>query len=91
MSEKIKLYDTGDCVQVWSWEGYDKNGYLDSVHHVGLVLEATLIEMDVNSYEGIYNKPAHEWMYRVLLPDGTIEEVWDYEIKPVNVMGKEYN
>ena len=60
MSKKIKLYDTGDCVEVTVWEGYDKNGF-------------------------------HEWMYRVSLADGRVEEVWDYEIKPVNVMGKDYN
>ena len=54
---------------------------------VGLVLEAELVEMD----DPNGNHDGHEWMYRVILPSGRVTEVWDYEIRPVNVMGKEYN
>ena len=88
MSKKIKLYDTGDCVQVTIWEGYDKNGFLENAQRIALVLEAELVEMDDES--GLHDA-SEEWMYRVSLPDGRVEEVWDYEIKPVNVMGKDYN
>ena len=91
MSTKIKLYDTGDCVEVSTWGGTDKDGFFQNIQVVGLVLEAELFEMDVNEYEKEHGKPHHEWMYRILLPDGHITEAWDYEIKPVNVMGKEYN
>ena len=90
MSKKIKLYDTGDCVEVTVWEGYDKNGFLENVQRIALVLEAVYVEMDDANpaHEG---EDGHEWMYRVSLADGRVEEVWDYEIKPVNVMGKDYN
>ena len=88
MSKKIKLYDTGDCVQVTVWQGYDKNGFLENVQRIALVLEAELVEMDGES--GLHDA-SEEWLYRVSLPDGRVEEVWDYEIKPVNVMGKDYN
>ena len=89
MSEKIKLYDTGDCVEVSIWQGYDKSGFLENAQKIGLVLEAELIEMDGTIDE--YFEPTYEWMYRVSLPDGTVTEAWDYEIRPVNVMGKDYN
>jgi hypothetical protein len=88
MSEKIKLYDTGDCVEVTVWQGCDKEGFFNNAQVVGLVLEAELLEMDGES--GLFD-PTCEWMYRVALPSGEIAEVWDYEIRPVNVMGKEYN
>ena len=88
MSKKIKLYDTGDCVQVTVWQGYDKNGFLENVQRIALVLEAELVEMDG---ESDLHDASEEWLYRVSLPDGRVEEVWDYEIKPVNVMGKDYN
>ena len=89
MPKKIKLYDEGDCVEVSAWEGCSDDGFFHSVQMVGLVLEAELVEMDVNEGEGIHDK--HEWMYRVILPNGIVTEAWDYELKPVNVMGKEYN
>ena len=90
MSTKIKLYDTGDCVEVTIWQGCDKEGFFNNAQVVGLVLEAELVEMDDgnSAFEG---DDGHEWMYRVAIPDGKIVEVWDYEIRPVNVMGKEYN
>ena len=75
-------------MEVTVWEGYDKCGFLENVHRIGLVLEAELVEMDGES--GLFD-PTTEWMYRVMLPDGEITEAWDYEIRPVNVMGKEYN
>ena len=89
MSKKIKLYDTGDCVEVTIWQGCDKEGFFNNAQVVGLVLEAELVEMDGTIEE--YFDPTYEWMYRVALPSGEIAEVWDYEIRPVNVMGKEYN
>ena len=89
MSTKIKLYDTGDCVEVTVWQGYDKCGFLENAQKIGLILEAELVEMDGTIAE--YFEPTYEWMYRVALPDGTVAEAWDYEIRPVNVMGKEYN
>ena len=88
MSEKIKLYDIGDCVEVSTWGGCDKEGFFHNAQIVGLVLEAELVEMDGHTD---YFDATKEWMYRVALPDGTVTEAWDYEIRPVNVMGKEYN
>ena len=88
MSTEIKLYDTGDCVEVTVWQGCDKEGVFNNAQVVGLVLDAELVEMDGES--GLHD-PTREWMYRVLLPDGNVAEAWDYEIRPVNVMGKEYN
>ena len=90
MSEKIKLYDTGDCVQISHWEGYDKDGFFHSKQSIGLVLESILVEMDTHG-AGMGMQEEQEWMYRVVLPDGQITEAWDFEIRPVNVMGKEYN
>ena len=89
MPEKIKLYDTGDCVNVTHWNGCTGDGLLHSQESIGLVLEAELVEMDLN--RGGKFIPTQEWMYRVTLSDGVIVEAWDYEIRPVNVMGKEYN
>ena len=90
MSEKIKLYDTGDCVEVTIWQGCDKEGFFNNTQVVGLVLEAELVKMDDGDL-AFRGDDGHEWMYRVALPSGEIAEVWDYEIRPVNVMGKEYN
>ena len=89
MSKKIKLYDTGDCVNVIHWSGWTGDGLLQSQESIGLVLEAQLVDMDLNR-DGQF-RTTQEWMYRITLSDGTIVEAWDYEIKPVNVMGKEYN
>lgn len=86
MPKKIKLYDYGDCVQVSTWINDNTEGFFIPDQVIGLVLEAEYVEMDEFSGEDGY-----EWMYRVVLPDGRVTEVWDYEIKPVNVMGKEYN
>ena len=74
---------------VTHWGNYDKDGFLHNVESIGLVLEAELVEMGDNEDMNIHD--AKEWMYRVVLPNGRITEVWDYEIKPVNVMGKNYN
>lgn len=88
MSKKIKLYDTGDCVEVSTWDCIGIDGHFKPGRAVGLVLEAELVEMDGES--GLHD-PTCEWMYRISVPDGRIVEAWDYEIRPVNVMGKEYN
>jgi len=88
MSTKIKLYDEGDCVEVSTWVNDDSDGFFVPGKFIGLVLEAELIEMDGES--GLHD-PTCEWMYRVVLPDGRVTEAWDYEVRPVNVMGKEYN
>ena len=89
MSKKIKLYDTGDCVEVSTWDCIGIDGHFKPGREIGLVLEADLVEMDGSDNNHI--DPINEWMYRVSLPDGRIVEAWDYEIRPVNVMGKEYN
>ena len=92
MSTKIKLYDTGDLVEVTVWQDVlVQRVFKENTSKIGLVLEAELIEMTMNEYEKEHGKSEYEWMYRILLPDGEISEIWDYEIKPVNVMGKEYN
>ena len=88
MSAKIKLYDEGDCVEVTVWN-HNRDDFFTPSHVIGLILEAELIEMDVNEDDGLNEK--EEWMYRVSTSNGKIVEAWDYEIKPVNVMGKEYN
>ena len=87
MSTKIKLYDKGDCVEVSTWDCCCEDGFFKPGRAIGLVLEAQLVEMD--------SEDAHhdhrEWMYRVILPDGRVTEVWDYEVRPVNTLPTEYN
>ena len=90
MPKKIKLYDTGDCVEVSTWDCMGTDGLFKPGRAIGLVLEAVYVEMD-NGNPQYKDCDGHEWMYRVSTPDGRILEVWDYEIRPVNVMGKEYN
>ena len=90
MSKKIKLYDTGDCVEVSTWDSCCEDGFFKPGRAIGLVLEAVYVEMD-DANPAFEGEDGHEWMYRVILPDGRVTEVWDYEIRPVNVMGKEYN
>ena len=90
VSKKVKLYDTGDCVEVTTWDGCDAEGFFCPAKHVGLVLEAVYIEMD-DAARAFVNDDGCEWMYRVSISDGQIVEAWDYEIRPVNVLGKEYN
>ena len=89
MSEKIKLYKHGDCVEVSTWDCCDEDGFFRPGRAIGLVLEAELVEMDVNEGDGI--RDTHEWMYRVILPSGSVTEVWDYEVKPVNTLPDGYN
>ena len=89
MSEKIKLYNKGDCVQISHWGGCDEMGFFHCTQSIGLVLEAELIEMGDN--EQMNMRDEKEWMYRVILPSGEINEVWDYEIKHVNTLSEEYN
>lgn len=88
MSKKIKLYDEGDCVEVSTWVNDDTQGFFVPAKIIGLVLEAELVEMDGES--GLHD-PTCEWMYRISVSNGKIVEAWDYEIRPVNVMGKDYN
>lgn len=88
MPKKIKLYDKGDCVEVATWVNDETDGFFVPGKFIGLILEAELVEMDGES--GMFESTT-EWMYRVILPDGRVTEAWDYEIRPVNVMGKEYN
>ena len=89
MSKKIKLYDKGDCVEVNTWEVTCEDGFFRPGRAIGLVLEAELVEMDANEEGDIHDQ--HEWMYRVVLPDGRVTEVWDYEVRPVNTLTTEYN
>ena len=88
MSTKIKLYDKGDCVEVNTWEVACEDGFFKPGRAIGLVLEAELVEMDA---EDAHHGGVHEWMYRVILPDGRVTEVWDYEVRPVNSINTKYN
>ena len=88
MSTKIKLYEKGDCVEVNTWEVACEDGFFKPGRAIGLVLEAELVEMDA---EDAYHGGEHEWMYRVILPDGRVTEVWDYEVRPVNSVNPKYN
>ena len=87
MSTKIKLYEKGDCVEVSTWDSCCEEGYFKPGRAIGLVLEAELVEMDSDDP----THDAREWMYRVVLPDGRVTEVWDYEVRPVNSLPTEYN
>ena len=89
MPKTIKLYDTGDCVEVSTWDSMGIDGLFKPGRSYGLVLEAELVEMDPDVLDS--DADPNQWLYRVYLPGGRICEVWDYEIRPVNVMGKEYN
>ena len=89
MPEKIAMHDVGDCVEVSTWINDIEDGFFKPARAIGLVLEAELVDMDVNEGDGIHDK--QEWMYRVLLYDGRVTEVWDYEIKHVNSNNIKYN
>lgn len=89
MSKKIKLYTKGDCVEVSTWMHDTTDGFFVPTRMIGLVVEAELVQMGSNEKMNIHD--AEEWMYRVVLPDGRVTEAWDYELKPVNIMAKEYN
>jgi len=89
MSKKIAQHSIGDCVEVSTWE-HETDGFFHPGRAIGLILERELVEMDMDDIDN----PTHgeeEWLYRVSLPDGRVTEVWDYEMIPVNFMGKEYN
>ena len=88
MSKKIKLYEKGDCVEVNTWEVACEDGFFRPGRAIGLVLEAELVELDD---EDAHHHGSHEWMYRVILPDGKVSECWDYEVRPVNTLLPEYN
>ncbi len=87
MSEKIKLYEKGDCVEISTWDCCGEDGLFTPGRSIGLVLESQLVEMD--SEDAFHD--CREWMYRVILPDGRVAEVWDYEIRHVNSLTAEYN
>ena len=87
MSTKVKLYDKGDCVEVSTWDSSCENGFFKPGRAIGLVLEAELVEMDTEDA----HHDGREWMYRVVLPDGRVTEVWDYEVRPVNSLNDKYN
>jgi len=88
MSEKIRLYGKGDCVEISTWDCCDEDGFFRPGKAIGLVLEAELVEM-ADEAEG-YGETT-EWMYRVILPNGRVTECWDYEVRPVNTLTTEYN
>ena len=87
MPKKIKLYEKGDCVEVSTWDCVDTDGFFRPGRAIGLVLSAELVEMDCEDA----HHDDREWMYRVILPDGRVTEVWDYEIKHVNSITTKYN
>ena len=90
MSTKIKLYEKGDCVEVSTWDCCCEDGFFKPGRAIGLVLEAQLVEMD-DANPAFEGDDGHEWMYRVVLPDGRVTEVWDYEVRPVNSLNTKYN
>ena len=87
MSEKIAMYDIGDCVEVSTWISDDSDGFFVPARQIGLVLESMLVDMD--DPDGKHD--GKEWLYRVSLPDGRVTEVWDYEVKHVNSIVTKYN
>ena len=88
MSTKIRLYDKGDCVEVSTWDCCCEDGFFKPGRAIGLVLDYELVEMA--DEEAGYGE-GKEGMYRVILPDGRVTEVWDYEVRPVNTLPTEYN
>ena len=84
MSEKIAMHNIGDCVEVSTWINDDTDGFFVPRRLIGLILERELVDMDDNNGK----QDGKEWLYRVSLPDGQITEVWDYEVKHVNAIGK---
>ena len=81
MPKKIKRYRVGDCVEVSTW-AHGKDDFFTPSKGIGIILDVELVDMDVNEGDGVHDK--QEWLYRVAVTDGTITEVWDYEIKLVN-------
>ena len=82
------MYQKGDCVEVSTWDCCDEEGFFRPGREIGLVLEYELVEMA--DEEAGYGE-TKEWMYRVVLPDGRICEVWDYEVQHVNTIAPKYN
>ena len=90
MPKKIRTHNIGDCVEVSTWVHDDNDGFFVPGKQIGLVIEAELVEMDDGNpaFEG---DDGYEWMYRVVLSDDRITEVWDYEVKHVNSNLTKYN
>ncbi len=89
MSKKIKLYVKGDCVEVATYVHDTLDGFFVPARMIGLVVESELVQMGSNEQMNMHDE--EEWMYRIILPDGRVTEVWDYEIRLVNTMATEYN
>ena len=71
-------YEVGECVAI-SNAIREMGLHLNDV--VGIVLAKELIELDQELYE---------WLYTISLPN-LIDDFWPYEIKPVNLIKKQYN
>ena len=69
--------DDGDCVEIHAV--HCTSGKV--IKECGIILSHQLVEMDHDLFE---------YLYTVHSPAG-IEDYWPYEIKPVNLIEKEYN
>ncbi len=105
MSAKIAKHSAGQCVRATIWRKSKTSIFFeDSVTFIGIVLDYELVKMiDTNfldpkfeeyfvpSAAGNENGPnEEEYLYRVLV-DGSIEELWEYEISLVNAKPGKYN
>ena len=102
MSEKIAKHTVGQCVRATIWRKSKTSIFFeDSATFIGIVLDYELVKMIDAEFEedwphktwyaGNENDPnEEEYLYRVLV-DGSIEELWEYEISLVNVKQQKYN
>lgn len=103
--EKIAKHTPGQCVYVTLWGQYDASLLEDPDSKIGIILDHELIMMygKAIGFDTLSDKqlaPRHpgneddqeesEYLYRVLV-DGSIEELWEYEIKLVNPKQQKYN
>ena len=103
MPEKIAKHTVGQCVRAIIWRKSKTSIFFeDSATFIGIILDYELVKMiDAKKsyvdrphktwYAGNENDPnEEEYLYRVLV-DGSIEELWEYEIKLVNPKQQKYN
>ncbi len=101
MPEKIAKHTVGQCVRATIWRKSKTSIFFeDSATFIGIILDYELVKMIDTEFEkteiktwyaGNENDPnEEEYLYRVLV-DGSIEELWEYEIKLVNPKQQKYN
>jgi hypothetical protein len=94
MSAKIAKHSVGQCVRATIWRKSRPSVFFeDSATFIGIILDYELVKMIDTEFEkaeiktwyaGNENDPnEEEYLYRVLV-DGSIEELWEYEISLVN-------